>query len=155
VGVCVLEKMTQMEDVPVKVVWNNPSPEQQHVKNPFTVFTSTCTELSKHKTQSLSTNIVSPGCSFCRSRNNKTSRYLSYEKVTMMVMLQQKSTVASHNFQLVRRTFCTTVPIAIRNAHSPLDNVWTMKSTPEQQNPATELAGLNPAPTSVVASPNP
>ena len=49
---------------PVKVVWNKPSPEQQHVKNPFTVFTSTCTELSKQSTQSLSTKIVSPGCSF-------------------------------------------------------------------------------------------
>lgn len=30
-----------------------------------------------------------------------------------------------------------------------------MKSTPEQQKPPTLLAGLNPAPTSVVTSPKP
>ena len=60
---------------PVKVVWNKPSPEQQHVKNPFTVFTSTCTELSKQSTQSLSTKIVSPGCSFySRINQNKRKR---------------------------------------------------------------------------------
>lgn len=63
------------DDEPVKVVWNKPSPEQQHVKNPFTVFTSTCTELSKQSTQSLSTKIVSPGCSFySRINQNKRKR---------------------------------------------------------------------------------